>query len=71
MTGKDDLPRAREERPGSKRKFLNRSYAFTPADVALVDFITEFTSMSKSDAVRTAIRAYAFHLETVNRSARK
>lgn len=46
----------------------NRTVPFTDGDVKLIEFIAETIGCSKSEAVRTAVRAYATSLERVVRS---
>lgn len=39
-----------------------RTYALAQGDEELLDYIANYLAVSKSDAVRTAIRSFAAHL---------
>lgn len=47
------------------RKRRQTSMQFNEGDEKLVEYIAEYLGSSKSDAIRSAIRAYAMHLQTL------
>lgn len=49
------------------RKARRTSFVWYPGDDALVNFICGYLGCSKSEAVRSAVRAYAMHLKGLER----
>ena len=64
--GKDDERQivAYEE---SSRKGRRTSFVWYPGDDELLDYIRSFLGCGKSEAVRSALRAYAMHLQSLKR----
>lgn len=50
-----------------KRKRFVRAFSFYEADDKLVAYIAEYLGTSKSEAVRSAVRAYAGQLATIDK----
>lgn len=53
----------------SGRKGRRTSFVWYEGDDKLLDYITEYLGCGKSEAVRSALRAYAMHLEQLSRKS--
>lgn len=58
---------------GSKKKQYPKvvGVAFNDTDYAILTWLGEFLSMNKSDAIRTALRAYAAQMANLEREMKK
>lgn len=55
----------RVEYEAEHTEMVTKTFSFRPVDIELIEWITKTLGCSRSDAVRTAIRAYAHSLAKI------
>lgn len=59
----------KEKRPSSfGQGWINRTIGFKEGDLELMEWGMKFLGCSRSDLVRSAVKAYVFHLQAISKS---